>query len=466
MGGQSLLPEGVGVDLRHLLVAVDHEHLPGPGAEVLDPPQQAVPIGVGGEAVEVDDPRPHGDLLAEELDRADAVEEPSAQAALGLIAHEHHGALRPPEVVLEVVADTAGVAHTGGGDDHLRGRVQVEGAGLIAALGDGEAGELEQGPALEGGDGLLVQIAVEIPGEDAGGLAGQGGVHHHGKAGHALDEALLLHLPDEVQQLLGAAHGEGGDDDVAALLKGLVDDLGQSLGIALRRLVEPVAVGALGEHVVGVPDVLGVADDGLIPVADVAGKDHLAGVVPLGEPHLHAGRAQQVPGVHEAHLHPVGDLEGGAVLAGDDALDRLLRVVNGVEGFHRLLPGPLALLVLPLGVALLDVGGVPQHDGQKLPRQAGAVDVAGEALLHQQGDAAGVVDVGVGDHHGVDVPGGKVQLLVVPLVPALLQAAVHQNLLSPALHTVAASGDGPCRAEKGQFHGAPPCAVSTRLLYS
>ena len=52
-------------------------------------------------------------------------------------------------------------------------------------------------------------------------------------------------------------------------------------------------------------------------------------------------------------------------------------------------------------------------------------------LLHQQGDAAGVVDVGVGDHHGVDVPGGKVQLLVVLLVPALLQAAVHQNLLSP-----------------------------------
>ena len=68
VGGQSLFPEGVGVDLRHLLVAVDHEHLPGPGAEVLDPPQQAVPVGVGGEAMEVDDPRPHGDLLAEELD--------------------------------------------------------------------------------------------------------------------------------------------------------------------------------------------------------------------------------------------------------------------------------------------------------------------------------------------------------------------------------------------------------------
>ena len=97
-----------------------------------------------------------------------------------------------------MVADTAGVAHTGGGDDHLRGRVQVEGAGLIAALGDGEAGELEQGPALEGGDGLLVQIAVEVPGVDAGGLGGQGTVHADGEVGHRLDHVLVLDLPQEV----------------------------------------------------------------------------------------------------------------------------------------------------------------------------------------------------------------------------------------------------------------------------
>ena len=160
--------------------------------------------------------------------------------------------------------------------------------------------------------------------------------------------------------------------------------------------------------------------------------------------------------VHKADLHPVGDLEGGAVLTGDHVPDSLLRVRHGVQGLHRLLPGAPALLVGPLGVALLDVGGVPQHDAQQLARQAGAVDVAGEALLHQQGDAAGVVDVGVGHHHRVDVPGVEVQGLVVLLIPALLQSAVHQDLLAAALHTVAASGDGVGRAEKGQFHGAPP----------
>ena len=221
--------------------------------------------------------------------------------------------------------------------------------------------------------------------------------------------------------------------------------------------MEPVAVGALGEDVVGVSDVLGIPDDGLVPVADVAGEHHLAALAPLGQPHLHAGRTQQVARIHKAHLHPVFNLESGSILTGDDVLDGLLRIVDSVERLDGVVPGPAALLVGPLGVALLDVGRVPQHNAQQLPRETGAVDVAFKALLHQQGDAAGVVDVGVGHHHCVDVPGVEVQVLIVPLVPALLQAAVHQDLLPAALHTVAAPRDRAGCAEKGQFHGAPPC---------
>ena len=48
-----------------------------------------------------------------------------------------------------------------------------------------------------------------------------------------------------------------------------------------------------------------------------------------------------------------------SVLAGDHMAEGLLHVGHSVKGFHRLPAGPLALLVLPLGVALLDVGGVP-----------------------------------------------------------------------------------------------------------
>ena len=98
------------------------------------------------------------------------------------------------------------------------------------------------------------------------------------------------------------------------------------------------------------------------------------------------------------------------------------------------------------------MGRVPQHDGQKLPRQAGAVDVAGEALLHQQGNAAGVVDVGVGDQAVIDLAGGEVQGVVVVLVPALLQAAVDEDLPAVDFQTVAAPRDSVGRAEETQLH--------------
>ena len=130
-----------------------------------------------------------------------------------------------------------------------------------------------------------------------------------------------------------------------------------------------------------------------------------------------------------------------------------LHVRQGVEGFHRLFAGALVALGLPGGVALLNVGGVPQHDGQQVGGQTGAIDVAGKALLGQQGNAAGVVDVGVSDDDVVDFRWVKVQCPVIDLVPTLLQAAVHQNAPAAAFHAVTASGDRLCRAEKGEFHG-------------
>ena len=85
-----------------------------------------IPVGVGAEALEVHDLSPHGDLLAEHFHRLGSVQQVAAQSPRGLEAHKHHGALRPPQIVLQVVADTARVAHTRGGDDNLGGGVQIQ----------------------------------------------------------------------------------------------------------------------------------------------------------------------------------------------------------------------------------------------------------------------------------------------------------------------------------------------------
>ena len=60
--------------------------------------------------------------------------------------------------------------------------------------------------------------------------------------------------------------------------------------------------------------------------------------------------------------------------------------------------------------------------------------------------------MGMGDNAEVDIAGGKVQRVVVVLVPPLLQAAVNQNFLAVYLQAVAAAGYGVGRTEKRQFH--------------
>ena len=61
--------------------------------------------------------------------------------------------------------------------------------------------------------------------------------------------------------------------------------------------------------------------------------------------------------------------------------------------------------------------------------------------------------MGVGHQHRVDAARMERQGGVVDLVPALLQTAVHQDLLPVDLQTMAAAGDTLVSAVKTQLHG-------------
>ena len=352
-----------------------------------------------------------------------------------------------------MVADAARVAHAGGGDNHLGRLVRVEHLGLLQGLGHVEPREGEHvGAVPHQLQGLVVQVAPQVSGEDGGGLAGQGGVDIHREVLHGFHQMLLLDAAQEVEDLLGAAHGEGGDDDVAAPAQGAVNDLGQLGGVAPHLLVVPVAVGGLHDHVVRPGEQHRVPEDGLVEVADIAGEhDGLAHAV-LRQVHGDAGGAQQVPGVAEGDRHPLAELEGDVVAPGvDKALDQL-RVLDRVEGLHQGPARPQVLAVGILRVGLLDMGAVDEHNLHKPGGDPGGPDLAGEALAHQQGDAARVVNVGVGHQDVVDGVGGEGQLPVVGLVPALLEAAVDKDALAVYLQTVAAAGDALIRSKKAEFH--------------
>ena len=301
-----------------------------------------------------------------------------------------------------------------------------------------------------------IQIAVQIPGEDGGGPAGQRRVDVNREIRIGLYQPLVLDLPDEVEELLCAAHGKGGNYHIAAPGHGIVDDLRQILGVAPHLSVVAVAVGGLHHHIVRPGKVAGIPDDGLIHVAQIAGEDQLFGDAVFRGGNGDAGAAQQMSRVGKSDADALAQFHILAVFAGGDVLLHIFRILNGIQRLHLGGAGTGCLAVFPLGVGLLNVGGVQQHDIHEVSRHTGGEDAAPEALLHQHGHPAGMVDMGVGNEHEVDTAGMEGQGFVVHLVTPLLQAAVDQDVFAVDLQTVTAAGHALVSAVKAQLHNGPP----------
>jgi hypothetical protein len=261
--------------------------------------------------------------------------------------------------------------------------------------------EVEQrGGAL---DQVLVAVEeVGVQPEDGGGVDREGAVHEDRDAG---DLPAAEELVQAVHQLLGAAHGKGGDQDLPAAARHLAHDVAQArLGVG-DGLVGAVGVGGLDDQRVhGAGRRVGVADDGEPGPADVAGEDQPVGGA-LGDAEVHRGGAEDVAGV--------GELEG-------DVLAQVLHPAVGqpqheVLHRHRVGQGVQRLALRPdllparqeLGVLLLDVRRVGEHHGGEVAGGGGGVDGAVEAAPHQQRQPPRVVDVGVGEDHAVEGAGGR-----------------------------------------------------------
>ena len=452
-GGEALLGEGLGEDILHLVLAMDDEDPLGLRLEGVHPLQQALPVGMARKAGKLADLGLHLDGLAEELDVRCPLQQGAAQRAHGLIAHEEDGALLPPEVVLEVVADTARLAHSAGRDDDLGHGVGVDGAGLVAGDADLQARELDGVDALgQQGVGLLVEAGGVGILEDAGGLDGQRAVDVDREAAVAGDKVLLLDLTDEVEQLLRASHRKARDDHIAAPVEGALQNFCQLAHIVGLGAVAAVAVGGLHKDIVRILQVGGVLDDGLMEVADVAGEDELGGRAVLRHPNFDAGRAEKMAHIHKADDEAGGKLDLFVVVEPPEQRDGRLGVLNGVHRLHRLRAGALALAVLPLGLELLNVGRVPQHDAAQLCRGLGGINSAPEAVAHQQGQQARVVDMGMGGQHAVDLARCNRDGLVLVDILALLHPAVDEVALTRRFQKGTAAGHFVVGTQKRQFH--------------
>jgi hypothetical protein len=160
-----------------------------------------------------------------------------------------------------------------------------------------------------------------------------------------------------------------------------------------------IAVGAFAEHVIEPGGAFGIAMEGLVFGAKVARAQHPR----PSRLELDRGRAQDVSGVPQSGakagggFEPLLQLHGRALPPGGEGIG------FGIERGELFLPGAVAAAVAALGIGLLDPPGIGEHVFEQIGGRLSAPDPAAEAFGHQPRQEPRMVDVGVGQHHRIDL---------------------------------------------------------------
>ncbi len=158
-------------------------------------------------------------------------------------------------------------------------------------------------------------------------LDGHGAVHVRRQGG---DAARLLQPGQVEHQLLRAPDRERGDDDRPAPFHGSGDDALELRGNGLR-IVTPVPVGGLHNHLVGLPERRRIREDRGSEAAQIAGEDQPPAVRSLADLDRDDGRAQDVPGPLEPDSDPGPEVDRLPVAHPLDLLRGLEPLLGGIE---------------------------------------------------------------------------------------------------------------------------------------
>ena len=398
------------------LPAVHHEDAVGAVVKGVQPAHQPYAVGVRTRVPQYFDTGVYRDVVAEDAHPLGAVLDGVPEGAYRLITHKEDGAFVTPQIVLQMVTDTPRFAHAACGDDDLGAGVLVDHTAVFRR--DGNAKPLKTDgvhPLVDEVLGFLVVVHFTHFGKDVGGFNCKRAVHHDGETVVPLDFAFFLDVADEVKDLLRAPYRKGRDHHVAAAVQGGLDDAREVvLGVA-RLGVNAVGVGAFHHDVIRLLQILWVIQQRLPHVADIAGEDQRFGHAFFGGGDGDGRGAQKVARIAEFDAEAVKQLFLLAVLDGIKIAADVFRILHRVERLDHIVAATFVFSVAPLGVALLDVSAVKQHDVAQLFGGGSAIDLAAKALFVKKREPAAVVDVSVRQHHVINLGGVENEAVLLPV---------------------------------------------------
>ena len=419
------------------------------------PGKRLVAVGMGRCRGELHHLGAHIHVLPVDARRLFAARNACAPGAGSLVAGDDDHVAVVARIECQVVQHAPARGHAAGRQDHHRPMASREGLRFVGGLHHG--GAVREGIGLAGGQPVLARVMREQP----GGAHGHGAVQKHRQ--RPRNAALFLEQVDRVQHGLRPAHGKHRHHGHTAALGQALQGGGQLLQDVFLRVLA-VTVGGFDQHGVGLGWCFGRVHDQVVGPSQIAGEQD----APATDLQQQAGRAQDVPGRCEGGAPARNRLEGLVEGVGAELLHAVLRIQARIQRQCGRVLGEL-VAVEEGGVFFLQVSAVGQENGAQVPRAWRAMDGFGIAISRQQGQVAAVVQVRVGQHHGIDLVGRERQGLPVAqaqLLVALEQAAIHQHAVAVVAHQVFGAGDGARAAQKSDvdFHCESPCSPMPAIV--
>jgi hypothetical protein len=132
------------------------------------------------------------------------------------------------------------------------------------------------------------------------------------------------------------------------------------------------------------------------------------------------------------------------------------RIGHRIERYIFFAAGPPGFPVAPFRLKFLDVRTVAQHDVAQVVRGERGDDLSLKAVLVQDGEPSGMVDVRMRQKNEVNQMVRDGNILIHIDVLSLFHTAVNENVFSAGFQIVAASGHFVVGAYKSKFHIIPP----------
>ncbi|OQA23802.1 MAG: hypothetical protein BWY61_01371 [Firmicutes bacterium ADurb.Bin354] len=185
--------------------------------DILQPLYQSLFIGMTAHSGKCLYLRTDFDIFSEKLDLFLTINKYASQCSFSLIADKKDGAFRSPEIMFEMMPDSARITHSGSRYDNLGLGIKVDHLGFVTGYAQMQIGKCDGiNPLINKCSGFIRKTAVYIFTEDFRCFNSKRTVHKYGKIRYVAYEPLCLDLSDIIEHLLSTSDCKGRDNHISA----------------------------------------------------------------------------------------------------------------------------------------------------------------------------------------------------------------------------------------------------------